>query len=117
EAVATLPQLREIGVLDVDGDWRYSSLPETPRHNNGDRNYFIHHRDTPGTELYVSEPLQSRLTGRSTIVLTKRIDHQDGSFAGVVVAAVDNDYFNGFYRMFQLGPDGGITLIRSDGIV
>jgi diguanylate cyclase (GGDEF)-like protein/PAS domain S-box-containing protein len=117
EAVATLPQLREIGVLDVDGEWRYSSLPETPRHNNADRKYFVHHRDTSGTELYVSEPLQSRLTGRSTILLSKRIDHQDGSFAGVVVAAVDNDYFNGFYRMFQLGPDGGITLIRSDGAV
>jgi diguanylate cyclase (GGDEF)-like protein/PAS domain S-box-containing protein len=117
EAVATLPQLREIGVLDVDGAWRYSSLPETPRHNDADRKYFVHHRDTSGADLYVSEPLPSRMSGRSTILLSKRIDHQDGSFAGVVVAAVDNDYFNGFYRMFKLGPDGGITLIRSDGIV
>ncbi len=117
EAVATLPQLREIGVLDVDGEWRYSSLPETPRHNNADRKYFIFHRDTPGKALRISEPLKSRLTGRSTILLTKRVEHQDGSFAGVLVAAVDTDYFNGFYRMFQLGPDGGITLIRSDGTV
>ena len=117
EAVATLPQLREIGVLDVDGEWRYSSLPETPRHNNADRKYFIYHRDTPGKALRISEPLKSRLTGRPTILLTKRVEHQDGSFAGVLVAAVDTDYFNGFYRMFQLGPDGGITLIRSDGTV
>jgi diguanylate cyclase (GGDEF)-like protein/PAS domain S-box-containing protein len=117
EAVATLPQLREIGVLDVDGEWQYSSLPETPRHNNADRKYFIFHRDTPGTGLRISEPFQSRLTGRPTILLTKRVEHQDGGFAGVLVAAVDSDYFNGFYRMFQLGPDGGITLIRSDGTV
>ncbi len=117
ESVATLPQLREIGVLGVDGEWRYSSLPEMPRHNNADRKYFIHHRDRPGAELYVSVPLQSRLTGRFTILPTKRIDRQDGSFAGVVVAAINMDYFSGFYRMFQLGPNGGITLIRSDGIV
>ena len=115
EAVATLPQLREIGVLDADGQWRYSSLPDTPRHNNADRKYFIFHRDTSGKALRISDPLQSRLTGRPTILLSKRIEHQDGSFAGVLVAAVDSDYFNGFYRMFQLGPDGGITLIRSDG--
>src|ERR1700712_651869 len=117
EAVATLPQLREIGVLDLDGEWRYSSLPQTPRHNNADRKYFMFHRDTPGTTLRISEPFQSRLTGRSTILLTQRIEHQDGSFAGVIVAAIDTDYFNGFYRMFQLGPGGGITLLRSDGIV
>lgn len=117
EAVATLPQLREIGVLDADGEWQYSSLPETPHHNNADREYFIFHRDTPGTTLRISEPFQSRLTGRLTILLTKRVDRQDGSFAGVLIAAVDSDYFNGFYRMFQLGPDGGITLIRSDGTV
>ena len=35
----------------------------------------------------------------------------------MLVAAIDSDYFNSFYRMFQLGRDGGITLIRSDGIV
>ena len=117
EAVVTLPQLREIGVLDVDGEWRYSSLPVTPRHNNADRKYFAFHRDNTGQELRISEPLQSRLTGRPTILLSKRIDNQDGRFAGVLVVAVDSDYFNGFYRMFQLGPDGGITLIRNDGIV
>ncbi|QDW38281.1 diguanylate cyclase [Bradyrhizobium sp. KBS0727] len=117
ETVATLPQLREIGVLDANGEWRYSSLPQTPHHNNADRKYFIFHRDTSGQALRISEPLQSRLTGRPTILLSKRIEHQDGSFAGVLTAAIDSDYFNGFYRLFQLGPDGGITLIRSDGTV
>jgi diguanylate cyclase (GGDEF)-like protein/PAS domain S-box-containing protein len=112
-----LPQIREIGVLDADGEWRYSSLPETPRHNNADRSYFIYHRDTPGKALRISEPLQSRLTGRPTIVLSKRISKQDGSFGGVLTAAIDSDYFNGFYRTFQLGPGGGISLIRNDGIV
>ena len=117
ETVSSLPQIREIGVLDIDGKWRYSSLPQTPTHNNSDRSYFTYHRDTPGSALRISEPLQSRLTGRSTIILSKRIDKQDGSFGGVLTAAIDSDYFNGFYRTFQLGPDGGISLLRNDGIV
>ncbi len=41
-------RLREIGVLDTDGDWRYSSLPETPHHNNADRPYFIFTATRPG---------------------------------------------------------------------
>ena len=117
ETVNSLPQLREIGVLDADGKWLYSSLPETPRHNNSDRRYFTYHRDTPGSALRINEPLQSRLTGRSTIILSKRIDRQDGSFAGVLTAAIDSDYFNRFYRTFQLGPDGSISLLRNDGVV
>src|SRR5262245_48358194 len=34
DTVSSLPQIREIGVFDVDGRWRFSSLPETPKHNN-----------------------------------------------------------------------------------
>jgi len=117
ETVNSLPQLREIGVLDANGKWLYSSLPQTPLHNNSDRRYFAYHRETPGSTLRINEPLQSRLTARSTIILSKRIDKQDGSFAGVLTAAIDSDYFNQFYRTFQLGPDGSISLLRDDGVV
>jgi diguanylate cyclase (GGDEF)-like protein/PAS domain S-box-containing protein len=117
ETVNALPQLREIGVLDANGKWLYSSLPQTPTHNNSDRPYFTYHRETPGNALRINEPLQSRLTGRSTIILSKRIDRQDGSFSGILTAAIDSDYFERFYRTFQLGPDGSISLLRDDGVV
>jgi diguanylate cyclase (GGDEF)-like protein/PAS domain S-box-containing protein len=117
ETVKSLPQLHEIGVLDADGKWLYSSLPQAPLHDNSDRSYFGYHQETPGNALRVSEPLQSRLSERSTIILSKRIDRQDGSFGGVLTAAIDSDYFNRFYRKFRLGPDGSISLLRDDGIV
>jgi diguanylate cyclase (GGDEF)-like protein/PAS domain S-box-containing protein len=112
-----LPQIREMGVIGPDGSWLYSSLSETPRHNNADRDYFIYHRDTVGPALRINAPLESRLTGRSTIILSKRISRQDGSFGGVLVAAIDNDYFNSFYNRFDLGAGGAISLIRSDGVL
>jgi diguanylate cyclase (GGDEF)-like protein/PAS domain S-box-containing protein len=116
ETAKTLPQLRGIGVADSKGNWSYSSLAEQPRHNVSDRSYFAYHRDTADNTLRISELLQSRIDERSSmIVLSKRITKVDGSFGGVVAAALDKDYFNRFYRTFQLGPDGGITLIRRDG--
>lgn len=115
--VEALPQIREMGVIGPDGSWLYSSLPQTPGHNNADRDYFIYHRDTVGPALRINAPLQSRLTGRDTVILSKRISRQDGSFGGVLVAAIDNDYFNSFYNRLQLGSRGAICLIRSDGIV
>ncbi len=115
--IHALPQLREIGVLDENGDWRYPSVEVTPRRNNADRNYFIYHRDNPDATIRISQPLESRLTGRGTIILSRRIDRQDGGFGGVLTAAIDSDYFKNFYSTFQIGSAGGITLIRGDGAV
>src|SRR3984885_9110138 len=70
--VEALPQIREMGVIGPDGSWLYSSLPQTPGHNNADRDYFIYHRDTVGPALRINAPLESRLTGRDTVVLSKR---------------------------------------------
>ncbi|WFU19892.1 diguanylate cyclase [Bradyrhizobium sp. CB3481] len=116
DTAKTLPQLRGIGAADAKGNWTYSSLAELPRHTISDREYFAYHRDTPDSALRISELLQSPGDGQSSmIVLSKRITKVDGSFGGVVAAAIDREYFNGFYRTFQLGPDGGISLIRNDG--
>ena len=113
--VAALPQIREIAVLDTTGDWIYSSVAETPRHNNYDRSYFAAHRDSNDPSLRIGERLQSRLTGRQTIVLTRRIADLEGNFAGVLLAAIDAEYFDSFYKTFNLGPNAGITLLRGDG--
>ena len=49
--------------------------------------------------------------------ILRRISKPDGGFGGVITAAIDSDYFNMFYSQFQLGSGGGISLLRSDGIV
>ena len=102
ETVATLPQIREMGVLDADGEWRYSSLVQTPRYNNSDRNYFVYHRDTPGKVLRISEPLQSRLTGRPTILLSKRIKQAGRQFRRRTVRGNRQRLFQ---RLLQRIPD------------
>lgn len=115
--VSSLPQIREMGVLDAEGRWIYSSLERTPDYTNADRPYFTYHRDSTDPNLQISDPLQSRLTGRRTLLLTKRISAMDGSFIGVLLAAIDGDYFDAFYDAFKLGPHAGITMLRYDGTV
>ncbi len=112
-----LPQIREFGVFTANGDWRYSSFAQTPSNNNADRDYFIYHRDHAGNAIRINAPIISRTSGRPTIILSKRVSNLDGSFNGVLIAAIDGDYFNSFYNSFNLGPRGGVTLIRDDGIV
>ena len=113
--VAALPQISEIDVLDAEGKLIYSSLPETPQQDNSDQGYFADHRGSTDPSLHISDPMRSRLTGRPTIVLSKRISNQDGSFGGVLISAIDTGYFDDFYKAFKFGPHAGISLLRRDG--
>jgi len=115
--VRSLPQLAEIGVLDANGDYIYASTAEMPTYNNSDRSYFEFHRDNGDQAMKISGPVFSRLLKKQVIVLTKRVTRQDGSFGGVIVAAIDCNFFSAFYRAFNLGARGGIGLVGSGGVV
>ena len=116
--VRSLPQLREIKVLDRNGDIIYSSAELPASHNNADRDYFRFHRDNADRGLRISGPHDSRTTGRPTIALSKRIsDAATGAFDGVVMATIPCDYFSEFYRSFSIGEHGAISLITGDGTV
>jgi diguanylate cyclase (GGDEF)-like protein/PAS domain S-box-containing protein len=117
ETARALPQLRALAVIDASGNWRYSSRPDMPGENNSDRDYFSYFRDNSDPGLTINGPLLARRDGWTSIVLAKRISKQDGSFNGMVVGAIDVDYFRNFYKTFDLGENSGITLIRTDGIV
>lgn len=106
--------IRELGILDEQGYWRTSSLAERPTHSNGDRDYFIYHRDNPGNGLRINTPVISRLTGKWTIVLTRRIDHRDGRFAGIALASISSEYFQAFYDTLNVGTFGHVALYRDD---
>ncbi|HLI11254.1 MAG TPA: ATP-binding protein [Alphaproteobacteria bacterium] len=110
------PAIREAGILDATGRWIVSSLPVLPAYSNADRDYFIYHRENDDPGMRINAPLRSRFNGRWTLVLTRRLERRDGSFAGVAFAAIDFDYFQRFYDSIDVGPQGVISLFRSDGI-
>ncbi|MCS3763131.1 diguanylate cyclase domain-containing protein [Bradyrhizobium centrosematis] len=110
-----MPQLRFVAVFDSGGDWRYSSLEERPAYSNADRPYFAYHRDNSSTNMLISGPVTSRLTGLPTIILSRRISAPTGQFAGVIVAAIDCQFFSSFFSSFNVGSQGGISILKSDG--
>jgi PAS domain-containing protein len=112
-----LPQVREIGVLSEQGDWLYSSFNTVPAVNNADREYFKYHQADPDPTIRISDPLLSRVTGRPTLLVSQRLSTRQGSFAGVVFAAIDLSYFRTFYRSFEINQNRGVTLMKTNGIV
>lgn len=115
--VKGIPEVRELGVLSEKGGWIFSSYETIPPVNNGDRPYFIYHRDNADPAIRINGPLLSRSTGRPTVLMTQRLSHTDGSFAGVVFAAIDLEHFRAFYRSFEADQRRTVTLMTRDGKV
>src|SRR5580692_4500973 len=63
---AGVPQVREVMIVDAQGNQRYSSRKTAlAGHNVSDRSYFIAQRDATAAGLFMSEPLVTRSEGRA----------------------------------------------------
>jgi diguanylate cyclase (GGDEF)-like protein len=105
-------------VVDDSGQITHDSKNIVPpRQNVSDRDYFQFHKDNESTSLFISRPLVSKLNGRSMVAFSRRLSRPDGAFAGVVLTAMLQDHFQASFKDVSLGPNGTVTLARTDGIV
>ncbi|QEL22106.1 diguanylate cyclase [Bosea sp. F3-2] len=112
----TLGRIRGLFVYDETGRWLATT--ESVDHsglNNSDRTYFQHHRDVDDGRVLLGRPVKSRVGGQWIITISRRFNHPDGTFAGVVLASIDAAYFAEFYRQFDIGPHGAVALLSTAG--
>jgi diguanylate cyclase (GGDEF)-like protein len=112
-----LPQLNGLFIYDEHGAWIVTSQPVLHTElNNADREYFIYHRTHPeDKQVHIGQPIVSRSTQQWIIPVSRRIDHADGSFAGVALATVNISYFQDFYDTLDIGHNGAIAMIYDNG--
>ncbi len=104
DRTAGVQQVRQIMIVDAQGNQRYGSRGSAPPgHNVSDRSYFIAQRDGTAAGLFMSEPLVTRSEGRAAVVLSRRIDDDNGRFAGVVTAVLDLDDLKQYYQAVNVG--------------
>ncbi|MGH8077314.1 MAG: PDC sensor domain-containing protein, partial [Lysobacter sp.] len=116
ESLSNLPFVRAIWVLDAEGTMIHDSGHLRGRHNLGDRTYFQVQRKGQSPELFIDVPTLSK-HGLRLIPVSRRIEHADGRFAGVVVAGLEPEYLEAFYRSLDVGNDGVVGLLRTDGVL
>ncbi len=106
-------------VADESGRIRSSTRPEMAGLDISPQAYF---REVlaivPAAErTLLSAPLRSRPGGPWQMVMSRRLDHPDGSFAGVIGLTLDLAALERMFRQVDLGPLGLIGLIGGDGTV
>jgi signal transduction histidine kinase len=76
--------------------------------------YFVAN-DDPGVFISVARP--SRINGRRTVFMARRLNARDGQLLGVAAAAIDVEDLSEFHRAVNTRPGQAVTLLRRDGIV
>lgn len=91
-----------------------------PRHdvNLADRDYFQAHMHDRQAGLFIGKPTLSRLhDGIWVIPFSRRVEHADGSFAGVVVGSIGVDYFKSLLDGVDIGENGVVAILTNDGTI
>lgn len=110
--LALLPEALSFRIAAPDGSYIYDAVGRLSSFNVSERDYFIVQRDRTDAGLFISEPIESKVSGDWVIVMTRRIDDNSGRFAGIAIATIRLDYFEHFYSTLDVGKEGMIALWR-----
>ncbi|MGI4720887.1 MAG: diguanylate cyclase [Janthinobacterium lividum] len=111
-----LPALQGLFVYDETGRWiANSSGRKFDGRNNGDRAYFRYHKGSRDRGVHIGSPIIGRTSGAWVLPVSRRIEHPDGSFAGVALATIKIDFYRRIYESLDLGPGGQVLMTLNDG--
>ncbi|RIX49120.1 MAG: hypothetical protein D3M94_04295 [Rhodocyclales bacterium GT-UBC] len=109
-----MPQLRDLIIFDRYGNQRFISTYFPPPHINvKDRPYFA--TLEAGKEVATYGPYIGRNSGRYGYAIGRRINGENGSFAGIAFASVEPAYLQDFCWSNRLSDDFEAVLINAKG--
>jgi diguanylate cyclase (GGDEF)-like protein len=109
----------QFSVIGADGILKASNVGTQPPApiDLSYREHFKFHANSEGDELFIGKPLIGRVSQKWSVQVARRLRKSDGSFDGVMVASLDPEHLAHFYTAIDLGEDGAITLVGTDGVV
>jgi len=111
---AGLPERGNLGIVDAAGNLVMTSATfPMPPIDVTDRLFFRAHRD--GAQVFIGPMIPARTNGRAVFTISRRVNGADGSFEGIVNAAIDADYFGGFFNALALGSHGNTVIVDLSG--
>jgi len=111
------PQLVNLGFIDTSGRVIADTFATAIGVDLSSRDYFRTHANGPSTQVMASPAVASRATGRVFVPLSRRVDHADGRFAGVIYGGLEPAYLEDFYSRLQGRQSIALSLYSSEGIL
>jgi two-component system cell cycle sensor histidine kinase PleC len=116
EQVRHSPQITSIIIAGADGRVRFASDRVRSRAIDvSKKKYFTQATGSHAMRFVIEDPVVPRADGRRVIFAARRFDRLDGSFGGVITAAISADYVQRFLSTLHIGRNGIIALQTVDG--
>jgi diguanylate cyclase (GGDEF)-like protein len=106
-----------VAFIDRKGVAITSTHPDAVGKYFGDQPYFTEQQHATGDRLYLSGPIDGRLTHREVIALSRPLRSPGGQFDGVVVITLLPSFFTQHYAEPILRGYGLVGLMRTDGSI
>jgi diguanylate cyclase (GGDEF)-like protein/PAS domain S-box-containing protein len=105
-----------VSIVDRNGV-TVASNPRALSISVADQPYFKFHQERDSGSTYVSHALRDVANTEWHLHFTRRLDDDDGNFAGIVIVETDPAYFTSSYERSRLGEHGMLGLVGADGVV
>jgi len=117
QQIETSHYLRALLVIDAKGQVRYSSNGVGLGLDVSDRDYVKFFGANPQASIHFAEPVLDPATGKWTVNAVRPLRSTDGRLTGLLLVAIEPEYFATLWRTLDLGTAGSITLLRRDGVL
>lgn len=112
-----MTSVRSLDIIDSSGAILASNFDEHVGQNTAEQEYFTTPRDRPDDDvLYISSPFNSSLSDLN-VNITKCLTAPDGSFAGLVTASLDPEFFRAIMAAVLYAPNSWARLVHGAGTV
>jgi diguanylate cyclase (GGDEF)-like protein/PAS domain S-box-containing protein len=103
------------GIVDSSGLMIVNTFDTKDQAKYSDRDYFLYHSLHDDNKLIIGRPVRGRLSGVWVIPVSRRFNKPDGTFGGIVVAAINPRYFQDMYDRLELGNNSAVVLTTMGG--
>ena len=108
--------LGNLTLLDSEGNLiNWSRNSPVPKVNFADRAYFQTLRPNASPDQKYVDFVHSRVSGRWTTILSRKMVGRSGEFLGVLSRGLEPTDFERFFESLTLGKDAAISMLLGDG--
>jgi len=116
--IKTLPQLRDLWVIDANGHPLVSGTvhPMPATLDLSDRDYFRAHK-SGNVDTYISGVMNGRAANANFFAITRKRLTPSGRFDGVYLVSIAPEYFTRYYSSFPASDFNVAGMVRADGAI
>jgi signal transduction histidine kinase len=108
----------QVGIVGTDGKLISTTLDSNPKQIDlSDREHIRVHLDSAYQGIFISKPVVGRVSGKTTLNITKGVRDADGRLLYIIVFSVEPGQLTGLASALELGEQGAITLVGRDNVI